>query len=113
MWPLHPGWRRSVGLLSLLVAAGLTLATAFLLMSPNGTPQPVQTLPPDTTEISVTLMPTAEIEIDAVIGHQQHRDVVRRDAAILQVDVGGERKPGDGIDLAAREHRLAHREADA
>ena len=62
-----PGWRRSVGLLSLLVAAGLTLATAFLLMSPNGTPEPVQTLPPDTTEISVTLMPTSEIPPTAAI----------------------------------------------
>ncbi|MEO8609805.1 MAG: M23 family metallopeptidase [Chloroflexota bacterium] len=62
-----PGWRRSVGLLSLLVAAGLTLATAFLLMSPNGTPEPVKTVPPDTTEISVTLMPTSEIPPTAVI----------------------------------------------
>ena len=52
------------------------------------------------------------IEIDAVIGHQHHGDVVGRNAAVLQVDVGREREAGDGIDLAGRQHRLAHREAD-
>jgi murein DD-endopeptidase MepM/ murein hydrolase activator NlpD len=56
-----PGWRRGVGFISLLAAAGLTLATVFLLMSPTSAPKIPQTLAPDTTEVSVTLMPTSEI----------------------------------------------------
>lgn len=62
-----PAWRRGIGLVSLLAAAGLTLATAFLLMSPTGSPETPQTLPPNTTEVSVTLMPTSEIPPTAVI----------------------------------------------
>jgi len=62
-----PGWRRGVGLLSLLVAAGLTAATAFLLMSPADAPRPAETLPTDTSEMTATPMPTAEIAPTTVV----------------------------------------------
>jgi murein DD-endopeptidase MepM/ murein hydrolase activator NlpD len=53
-------WRRTAGLLSLLGAAALTAATAFLLIAPSDTSPTLPTLPPDTTEISVTQIPTIE-----------------------------------------------------
>ena len=35
-----PGWRRLLGLVSLIAAAGLTIATALLVLSPSETPAP-------------------------------------------------------------------------
>jgi hypothetical protein len=52
------------------------------------------------------------VELDAVIRHQHHDDVVDRHAARLQVDEGGVGEAEDGIDLTRGEHRLANREAD-
>ncbi len=52
------------------------------------------------------------VEIDAVVGHQQDHDVVHLHAAVLEVDIGGEGKARDGVDLAGGEHGLAHRKAD-
>jgi len=48
--PIRPiktvsGWRRALGVLSLLGAAGLTIATALLLLTPTPSPVPIDTLP--------------------------------------------------------------------
>jgi murein DD-endopeptidase MepM/ murein hydrolase activator NlpD len=58
--PASSGWRRVVSLLSLLGAAGLTVATAFLLVAPVDSPAPPPTQPPDSSEMVVTQMPTTE-----------------------------------------------------
>jgi murein DD-endopeptidase MepM/ murein hydrolase activator NlpD len=79
-----PGWRRNVGLLSLLVAAGLTVATAFMLMTPSGTLTPDTTLPPDTTETTVTPLPTAEIIATTVT---QSNDIVPGLMPTISADV--------------------------
>ncbi|HEX2908943.1 MAG TPA: M23 family metallopeptidase [Phototrophicaceae bacterium] len=58
------GWRRVVGLLSLLGAAGLTVATTIILMTPSdtpvGPPPATATIATDDT-VTITLMPTQEI----------------------------------------------------
>lgn len=55
------GWRRAVGLISLLGAAGLTIASALLLVAPSGEspvpPAPATATPNDDT-IVITVMPT-------------------------------------------------------
>ncbi len=56
-----PMWRRTVGLASLLAAAGLTVATAFLLITPSSVPVGDPTLPADTSETWVTQIPTVEV----------------------------------------------------
>jgi len=61
-----PGWRRGLGLLSLLAAAGLSLATAFMLAAPNSAPTPDNS-PPDSAEMVITLPPTAEIAPTTVV----------------------------------------------
>lgn len=55
------GWRKSVGLLSLLVAAGLTVATAIVLMMPKDTPAPIPTIAVENT------LPPPEVPTDAVV----------------------------------------------
>src|SRR5882724_3251429 len=53
------GWRRVVGLISLIGAAGLTIATALLILTSNTltqTPNPVQ----PTTNANATSAPTLE-----------------------------------------------------
>jgi hypothetical protein len=52
------------------------------------------------------------VELDAIVGHLQHDDVLDRHAARLQIDVGGIAVAEGGIDLAGGQHRLAHGEAD-
>jgi murein DD-endopeptidase MepM/ murein hydrolase activator NlpD len=54
-------WRRTIGLVTLLAAAGLTAATAFLLITPVDTPVTQATLPPDSSETVMTQMPTIEV----------------------------------------------------
>jgi murein DD-endopeptidase MepM/ murein hydrolase activator NlpD len=52
-----PAWRRNIGLLSLMLAAVLTIGTTLLLMrSSSEPPQPIAT--PTTEVITITLMPT-------------------------------------------------------
>jgi murein DD-endopeptidase MepM/ murein hydrolase activator NlpD len=70
------GWQRGIGLLSLLVAAGLTVATAFILASPNSPPTPPDQSPPDTSEIVMTLPPTTEAEIAPTIVLQNNEPPV-------------------------------------
>src|SRR5512145_1877260 len=65
------GWRRVVGLLSLLGAAGLTVATTIILMTPSdtpvGPPPATATIATDDT-VTITLMPTQEIPtIEAMV----------------------------------------------
>jgi murein DD-endopeptidase MepM/ murein hydrolase activator NlpD len=54
------GWRRGVGFLSLLLAAGLTAATAILLMTPNRPPAPgpIVTATTDESQTVITVAPT-------------------------------------------------------
>jgi len=61
-----PTSHRRVGLVSLLAAALLTVATAFLLTSPTNTPAPPN-MPPDRSETTVTLMPTSDIAPTTVL----------------------------------------------
>lgn len=69
------GWRRVVGLLSLLGAAGLTIATALLLLTPSSNPAPS---PSDTT-----LAPTDTVEVIAPtatpVGNPQENPVAQSD----------------------------------
>ncbi len=55
------GWRRAVGFISLLGAAGLTIATALLLVAPSGEPD-VPSVPATATQsgdiTAITVMPT-------------------------------------------------------
>lgn len=57
--------QRRVGLLSLLIAAGLTVATTLLLILPQGTPTP--DLPPENFETTVTPFPTNEPQPTTVV----------------------------------------------
>ena len=50
-----PGWRRLLGLVSLIAAAGLTIATALLVLTPNESPTP-DTIPAPT--VANTAAPT-------------------------------------------------------
>src|SRR5262249_4516780 len=52
------------------------------------------------------------IEFEAMVTHQHHNNVVHRYAAIFKRKIGGERKSGDGIDLAVGKDRLARRKSD-
>jgi hypothetical protein len=38
--------------------------------------------------------------------------VVDRNPAILEIDIGGKRQPGDGVELTGSQHRLADRDTD-
>jgi len=79
-----PGWQRGIGLVSLLAAAGLTVATAFMLASPTSAPTPPDTPASDTSEMIVTLMPTAEIAPTTVV---QNSDSSPDQMPTLSVDV--------------------------
>lgn len=60
--PPLPGWRRTVGLISLLAAAGLTIATTLILLTP--TPPAVVSVtaqPNNTQQVVPTLEPTVEV----------------------------------------------------
>jgi len=48
------------------------------------------------------------VDLAAIIGVSKHCEIVGRHAAITQVDRRQIRKPGHGIDLTSRKHRLAH-----
>ncbi len=52
------GWRRAVGLLSLLGAAGLTIATALLLLMPESAPPVIPTLPATDAPVEAGATPT-------------------------------------------------------
>ena len=52
------------------------------------------------------------VEIDAVIAHQQHDDVFRRNAARFEIDVGRHGEAEHRVDLALRQHGFAHRKSD-
>lgn len=62
------GWRRTVGLLSLLGAAGLTIATALLLITPPDKPAGLPAVPTATSSdtIAITIMPTENIPPTAI-----------------------------------------------
>jgi hypothetical protein len=53
------------------------------------------------------------VGLAAIVGEFQHRQIVGRHAPVLKIDRGQIGKSGDGVDLAGRQHRLAHRGADA
>ena len=53
------------------------------------------------------------VEAEAVIGHQQRHDVFLGDTLRLEVENHREDEAEHGVDIALRQHRLAHREADA
>lgn len=70
--PVQPkdtaGWRRTVGLLSLLGAAGLTVATALLLIAPSdGTNVPPVATATSSDTVAITVMPTENIPPTAVV----------------------------------------------
>ncbi|MCC6805046.1 MAG: peptidoglycan DD-metalloendopeptidase family protein [Anaerolineae bacterium] len=68
------GWRRVVGLLSLIGAAGLTIATALLLLTPSSSPEP---LPP-----AATLQPTHTSEVVVPTTTPQENPVVQQPGLI-------------------------------
>ncbi len=59
--PSLPGWRRTVGLLSLLAAAGLTIATTIVLLTPISAPVATLTPDPINQQVAPTLEPTTEV----------------------------------------------------
>src|SRR5687767_2227385 len=97
---LHEGVDRAFGVLDRVLDA-----------ADRGAHEPLHRLRREAHEVRVGDEHVA-VQVDAVVAHVQHHDLVVLHAVRLEVHVGREPEPGDRVDLALRQHRLAHREAD-